>query len=121
MASLNHSGDLLIAPRTQYAHAGDASVAFQVVGDGPLDLVVVNGPASHLELAWEEPTTARRLRSLASLFRLILFDRRGTGLSDPVERPPTLEQQMDDLMAVTDTASSSVTMSAGSLCTSAPA
>jgi len=97
------SRDGLIAPRTQYAHAGGASIAFQVVGDGPRDLVVVNGPASHLELVWEEPTTARRLRSLASFFRLILFDRRGTGLSDPVERPPTLEQQMDDLVAVMDT------------------
>ena len=92
----------MIAPRTQYAHAGDASVAYQVVGEGPPDVVVVNGPASHVELLWDEPTTARRFRTLASFCRVILFDRRGTGLSDPVERPPTLEQQMDDLAAVMD-------------------
>jgi class 3 adenylate cyclase len=92
----------LAVPRTQYAHSADASIAYQVLGTGPPDLVLVNGPASHLELIWEEPTTARRLRELASFSRLILFDRRGTGLSDPVQRPPTLEQQMDDLATVMD-------------------
>jgi class 3 adenylate cyclase len=90
------------APRTVYAHSGDASIAYQVVGDGPIDLVLANGPCSHLELEWEEPTTARCLNRLASFSRLVLFDRRGTGLSDPVSRPPTLEQQMDDLRAVLD-------------------
>jgi class 3 adenylate cyclase len=90
----------MTTPRTRYAHSGDASIAYQVVGDGPLDLVVVSGPASHVELTWEEPTTARSMRQLASFSRLVLFDRRGTGLSDPVDRPPTLEQQMDDLHAV---------------------
>lgn len=90
------------APRTVYAHSGDASIAYQVVGDGPMDLVLANGPCSHLELEWEEPTTARALRRLASFSRLVLFDRRGTGLSDAVSRPPTLEQQMDDLRAVLD-------------------
>jgi class 3 adenylate cyclase len=90
------------APRTTYAHSGDASIAYQVVGDGPIDLVVVNGPASHLELVWEEPSTAHAFERLASFARLILFDRRGTGLSDSVTRPPTLEQQMDDLQAVLD-------------------
>jgi class 3 adenylate cyclase len=88
--------------RTRYARSGDASIAYQVVGEGPIDLVVVNGPASHLELIWEEPSTARSFERLASFSRLMLFDRRGTGLSDPVSRPPTLEQQMDDLMAVLD-------------------
>jgi class 3 adenylate cyclase len=88
--------------RTRYARSGDASIAYQVVGDGPIDLVVINGPASHLELIWEEPATARSFERLASFSRLILFDRRGTGLSDPVTRPPTLEQQMDDLRAVLD-------------------
>jgi class 3 adenylate cyclase len=87
---------------TRYAHSGDASIAYQVVGDGPIDLVVVNGPASHLEIAWEEPSTARAFTRLASFSRLVLFDRRGTGLSDPVIEPPTLEQQMDDLRAVLD-------------------
>ena len=92
------------APRTVYAHSGDASIAYQVVGDGPLNLVLANGPCSHIEIVWEEPTTARCLRRLASFSRLVLFDRRGTGLSDPVSRPPTLEQQMDDLRAVLDDA-----------------
>lgn len=87
---------------TRYAHSGDASIAYQVVGDGPIDLVVVNGPASHVEIAWEEPATARAFTRLASFSRLVLFDRRGTGLSDPVTEPPTLEQQMDDLRAVLD-------------------
>jgi class 3 adenylate cyclase len=87
---------------TRYAHSGDASIAYQVVGDGPIDLVVVNGPASHLEIAWEEPSTARAFTRLASFSRLVLFDRRGTGLSDPVIEAPTLEQQMDDLRAVLD-------------------
>ncbi len=63
---------------------------------------VANGPSSHLEIIWEEPSTARAFRRLASFSRLVLFDRRGTGLSDPVSRPPTLEQQMDDLRAVLD-------------------
>jgi class 3 adenylate cyclase len=92
------------APHTVYAHSGDASIAYQVVGDGPIDLVLANGPCSHVEIGWDEPTTARALRRLASFSRLVLFDRRGTGLSDPVSRPPTLEQQMDDLRAVLDDA-----------------
>jgi class 3 adenylate cyclase len=90
------------APRTLYARSGDASIAYQVVGDGPIDLAVVNGPASHLEMVWEEPSTTRAFRRLSSFARLVLFDRRGTGLSDPVAKPPTLEQQMDDLRAVLD-------------------
>jgi class 3 adenylate cyclase len=95
-------GEKVSSPRTVYAHSGDASIAYQIVGDGSTDLVVVNGPSSHVELVWEEPATARALRRLASFSRLVLFDRRGTGLSDPVSRPPTLEQQMDDLRAVLD-------------------
>jgi class 3 adenylate cyclase len=90
------------APRTVYAHSGDASIAYQVVGDGPIDLVLANGPCSHIEIGWDEPTSARCMRRLASFSRLVLFDRRGTGLSDAVTRPPTLEQQMDDLRAVLD-------------------
>lgn len=88
--------------RTRYARSGDASIAHQVMGEGPLDLVVVNGPASHLELMWEEPATAHSFERLAAFSRLVLHDRRGTGLSDAVSRPPTLEQQMDDLSAVLD-------------------
>jgi pimeloyl-ACP methyl ester carboxylesterase len=63
---------------------------------------LINGPASHVELIWEEPATARSFEQPASFSRLLLFGRRGTGLSDPVSRPPTLEQQMDDLCAVLD-------------------
>jgi class 3 adenylate cyclase len=88
--------------RTRYARSGDASIAYQVLGEGPIDLVVVNGPASHLELMWEEPATAHCFERLAAFSRLVLHDRRGTGLSDPVSRPPTLELQMDDLSAVLD-------------------
>ncbi len=80
--------------------SGDASIAYQTVGDGSCDLVVVNGPASHLELMWEEPRTARTFGLMAEYARLIMFDRRGTGLSDPALEPPTLEQQADDLGAV---------------------
>jgi class 3 adenylate cyclase len=100
------------APRTLYARSGDASIAYQLLDlapthppqHPPINLAVVNGPASHLELIWEEPTTARAFRRLASFSRLLLFDRRGTGLSDAVAQPPTLEQQMDDLSAVLDAA-----------------
>jgi pimeloyl-ACP methyl ester carboxylesterase len=91
------------SPSTHYAHSGDASIAYQVVETAPAgacDLVVINGPASHLELIWEEPRTARTFRTMAQFARLIMFDRRGTGLSDPVSEPPTLEQQVDDLRAV---------------------
>jgi pimeloyl-ACP methyl ester carboxylesterase len=74
------------------------------VGEGPLDLVLVHGWLSHLELLWEQPAAARSLRRLASFSRLILFDKRGTGLSDPVpvDQLPTLEQRMDDVRAVMD-------------------
>jgi class 3 adenylate cyclase len=93
----------LIKHRTRYAHSGDASIAYQVFGEGSVDLVLINGPASHLEVMWEEPNTARCFERMAGFARVVLFDRRGTGLSDAVSRPPTLEQQMDDLTAVLDT------------------
>jgi class 3 adenylate cyclase len=89
-------------PRTRYAHSGDASIAYQVFGEGAIDLVLINGPASHVELVWEEPSTAHCFERLGAFARVVIFDRRGTGLSDPVLRPPTLEQQMDDLRAVLD-------------------
>jgi class 3 adenylate cyclase len=95
-------------PETRYAKSGDVNVAYQVVGDGPFDLVYVPGWISNVELMWEEPAHARLLRRLASFSRLILFDKRGTGLSDPVslDRLPTLEQRMDDVRAVMDAAGS---------------
>ena len=89
---------------TRYARSGDVSIAYQVVGDGPFDLVYVPGFVSNIELMWEEPGLARFLERLASFSRLILFDKRGTGLSDPVPNDglPTLEERMDDVRAVMD-------------------
>jgi pimeloyl-ACP methyl ester carboxylesterase len=91
-------------PETRYAKSGDVNIAYQVVGDGPLDLVYVPGWISNVELMWEEPAHAHVLDRLASFSRLILFDKRGTGLSDPVplDRLPTLEGRMDDVRAVMD-------------------
>ena len=91
-------------PRTQYARSGKVNIAYQVSGDGPLDLVYVPGWVSHVELRWEEPDHARYLHRLASFSRLITFDKRGTGLSDrvPDDQLPTLETRMDDLRAVMD-------------------
>ena len=87
-------------PRTHYAHSGDVNIAYQVLGDGPIDLVFVMGWVSHLECFWTEPSFARFLRRLSEFARLILFDKRGTGLSDRVGALPTLEQRMDDVRAV---------------------
>src|SRR5215211_471975 len=94
--------------KTRYAKNGEANIAYQVVGNGPLDLVFVMGWISHLDVAWEEPRFARFLRRLASFSRVIFFDQRGTGLSDPVppEEFPTLEQRVDDIRAVMDAAGS---------------
>src|SRR5580765_5708240 len=86
----------------QYARSGDVNIAYQVCGSGPVDLVFVMGWVSHLEYFWKEPSFARFLSRLASFSRLILFDKRGTGLSDPVTHLPTLEQRMDDVRAVLD-------------------
>lgn len=88
------------APETHYAQSGDVSIAYQVIGDGPIDLVFVMGWVSHLDYFWREPSFARFLTRLASFSRLILFDKRGTGLSDRVHDLPTLEQRMDDVRAV---------------------
>jgi pimeloyl-ACP methyl ester carboxylesterase len=91
---------------TQYAKSGRVSIAYQVVGDGPTDLILVPGFVSHVEVAWEEPRLAHFLGRLASFSRLIVFDKRGTGMSDPVDRPPWMEQRMDDIRAVMDAAGS---------------
>ena len=93
-------------PQTRYAKSDDVNIAYQVTGEGPFDLVLVPGWVSHLENAWEEPSFARFLHRLASFSRLILIDRRGTGLSDPVATLPTIEQRMDDVRAVMDAAGS---------------
>jgi pimeloyl-ACP methyl ester carboxylesterase len=93
-------------PATHYAKSGEINIAYQVVGDGPLDLVFVPGFISHLDLQWADPRIARFLEKLASFSRLILFDKRGTGLSDPVAAPAPLEDRIDDVRAVMDAAGS---------------
>ena len=82
------------------------SIAYQVLGEGPLDVVFIPGFVSNVEFYWELPTTARIFERLASFSRVVLWDKRGTGLSDPVDRVPTLDERVDDLMAVMDTVGS---------------
>lgn len=94
----------LPSPRTRYVENGGVNIAYQVVGDGPLDLVFVMGWVSHLEYFWTEPRFARFLHRLSSFARLVLLDKRGTGLSDrvPLNQLPTIEQRMEDVHAVMD-------------------
>src|SRR5687767_4724446 len=96
------------APRVSYARSGQVNIAYQVVGSGPIDLVFVMGWVSHLEYFWNEPSFAAFLTRLSSMARLILFDKRGTGLSDPVpiSELPTLDQRMADVQTVMDAAGS---------------
>ena len=89
-------------PETRYAKSGDVHIAYQVVGDGPLHLVFVPGFVSHVEATWQSPVQAKFFRRLASFSRLVLFDKRGTGLSDRGSQIFTLEQRMDDVRAVMD-------------------
>ena len=89
-------------PETRYARAGDVRVAYQVVGDGPRDLVLVPGFVSNLELAWEHPPYERFMKRLSAFARVIVFDKRGSGLSDPVDRASTIEERNDDIRAVMD-------------------
>jgi pimeloyl-ACP methyl ester carboxylesterase len=91
-------------PETRYAKSGDLNIAYQVVGEGPFDLIYVPGWISNVDLMWDEPAHAHVLERFAGFSRLILFDKRGTGLSDPVppDRLPTLEERMDDVRAVLD-------------------
>lgn len=91
-------------PETRYVQNGEVNIAYQVVGDGPIDIVFVMGWVSHLEYFWKEPQFAAFLNRLASFSRLVLFDKRGTGLSDrvPLSELPTLEQRMEDVRTVMD-------------------
>jgi class 3 adenylate cyclase len=91
---------------TRYARSGDVHIAYQVTGDGPFDVVYVPPFVSHVELAWEVPSSVKLIERLASFSRLIRFDKRGTGMSDRVEGVPTLETRMDDVRAVMDAAGS---------------
>jgi class 3 adenylate cyclase len=93
-------------PETKYARSGDLHIAYQVFGEGDLDVVLVPGFTTHVELVWEHEPIARLMEGLASFARVIAFDRRGSGLSDPAPDAPTLEQRMDDVRAVMDAAGS---------------
>ncbi|MDX6670435.1 MAG: hypothetical protein QOI91_798 [Solirubrobacteraceae bacterium] len=93
-------------PDTKYARSGDVHIAYQVFGEGELDVVLVNGFTTHVELVWEYEPARAVLEGLASFARVIAFDRRGSGLSDPVVEAPTLEERMDDVRAVMDAAGS---------------
>jgi class 3 adenylate cyclase len=93
-------------PETRYARSGDVSIAYQVVGDGPFDVVFVPSSVSHVELQWEVAGRAALLRGLADHGRVLVFDKRGTGLSDRVAGVPPLEERSDDIRAVMDAAGS---------------
>jgi len=95
-------------PETRYARSGDVRIAYQVIGNGPIDLVFVPGFLSNLEVHWEDPGYSHLLQRLGAFTRLIQFDKRGTGLSDRVDNRdlPSLETRMDDVRAVMDAAGS---------------
>jgi class 3 adenylate cyclase len=96
-----------MTPETRYARSGDVNIAYTVAGDGPFDLVYIQGFVSHVELAWRVPAYAEFLNGLSSFSRFIFFDKRGTGMSDRVQGAPSLETRMDDLRAVMDAVGSS--------------
>ena len=98
---------LVRSPPVHYTKGGDVHIAYQVVGKGPLDILVTPGAISNLDLYWEEPSFARFFKALTGIGRLILFDKRGTGLSDRVVEAATLEERIDDIRAVMDGAGSS--------------
>lgn len=87
-------------PETRYVRSGNAHIAYQVIGDAPLDLVRIPGWFSHVDLMWENPYMVKELERIAAFARLIVFDKRGTGASDRTNEPPSLDQHMDDVTAV---------------------
>jgi class 3 adenylate cyclase/pimeloyl-ACP methyl ester carboxylesterase len=93
-------------PETRYARSGDVGIAYQAFGEGEMDLVLAFPFVSHLDLMWESPALANFLLRLGSFARVLVFDRRGVGLSDPVAGAATLEERMDDVRAVMDAAGS---------------
>jgi class 3 adenylate cyclase len=97
---------MITMPPTQYARAGDISIAYQVVGDGPIDVVLVPGYVSHVEMLWDFPGAVRMIERMTSFARLIVFDKRGGGMSDPVAGAPILEERIDDVRAVMEAAGS---------------
>src|SRR3712207_4231050 len=95
-----------MAPTTHYARSGEMNIAYQVHGDGPVDLLFMLGAVSHAEALWDEPGVARLLDRLASFTRLIIMDRRGLGMSDPLDGPISMEDEVEDVNAVLDAAGS---------------
>ena len=89
-------------PVTRYTKSGDVHIAYQVFGSGPIDLVLIPGFVSHIENYWDQPDFARWLLRLAGFARVVMFDKRGTGLSDRVSELPSLDLRMDDARAVMD-------------------
>ena len=113
-----------VVPETKYAVNGGFHLAYQTLGEGPPDILsVIAGPGSHVEHMWEDPAIARTTRRLASLGRVIVFDQRGSGLSDPISphEPPTIDQHVDDIRAVLDAVDSRRTVVMGYLAGCAPA
>jgi class 3 adenylate cyclase len=104
-----------VAPVARYAKSGDLHIAYAVEGDGPIDLVWVPPWISHVEYLWAEPTLERFGKRLTQFARVITFDRRGSGLSDPFFGTPTLEEQMDDVLAVMDAVGSEQAAICGTL------
>ncbi len=92
----------MTVPQTRYARSGDVMIAYQVLGGGPPDVVYVPGAISHVELQWEAAGVAALLRGVAEHARVVVFDKRGTGMSDRVAGVPTLEERSDDIRAVMD-------------------
>src|SRR5688572_8569588 len=93
------------APETKYAKSGDISIAYRRIGDeSPIDLVIVPGYVSHVEMGGDLPQAQRFLARILTYARVVVFDKRGTGMSDPVPTVPTLEERMDDIRAVMDDA-----------------
>jgi len=95
-----------VPPPVQYAKSGELFIAYQVTGDGPVDLIWAPGALSHLELMWENPYAVRFIERVSSFCRLIRFDKRGTGMSDATREAANLEQRIDDIRAVLDAAGS---------------
>ena len=93
-------------PQTRYARCGELSIAYQVIGEGPRDLIIVPGWLSHIELFWNDPGYHRFMEGLTDFARVITYDKRGTGLSDPIAAAPSLDERMDDVRAVLDAAGS---------------
>lgn len=108
----------MLPSEVKYAKSGDVHVAYQVVGNGPTDLVLGFSGISQLEVMWEEPSLVRMFRQLVEFTRLILFDKRGVGLSDRSVGIPTLGDRMDDIRAVLDAVGSQRTVLFGTLISS---